>query len=67
VHYLIGQYASATRRSYLGDLAICLPLGLIVFAVASRAFGVHEIGIASDMFLEPLRRSFLAARARIRN
>jgi putative peptidoglycan lipid II flippase len=66
VHYLIGQYASATRRSYLGDLAICLPLGLIVLAIASRGLGVDEIDIASDMFFGPLRRSFLAARARIR-
>jgi putative peptidoglycan lipid II flippase len=67
VHYLIGQYVTDTRRNYFGDLAICLPLGLLVFALASRLFGVHEIGVISDMFLAPLRRSFLATRARIRN
>ena len=66
-HYLIGQHTSPTRGSYLADVAICLPLGLLVLAFASRIFGVHEVGIVSDMFFAPLRRAFLVMRARIRN
>jgi putative peptidoglycan lipid II flippase len=66
-NYLLRHYLSPTRRSYLGDLAICLPLGLLVFVVASRAFGVREIGIASEVFFAALRRMFAGTRARIRN
>ncbi len=67
VHYVVSQHLRATRTSYLGDLAICLPLGVLIFLIASRIFGVDEIGIASDVFISPLRRSFLATRAKMRS
>jgi putative peptidoglycan lipid II flippase len=66
-NYLMSQHLSVTRRSYWGDLAVCLPLGLLVLIIASRAFGVHEIGTASGVFFAPLRRIFLATRAKIRD
>jgi putative peptidoglycan lipid II flippase len=67
VHYVVSQHLGPTRRSYLGDLAICLPLGLLIFVVSARLFGVDEIGIASEVFIAPLRRSFLAGRAKIQS
>jgi putative peptidoglycan lipid II flippase len=67
VTYLMRQHLSATRRGYLGELAICLPFGLLVLAIASRAFGIHEIGIASEVFFAPLRRMFVGTRAKIQN
>lgn len=67
VNYLMRQHLSATRRGYLGELAICLPLGLLVLAIASRAFGIDEIGIASEVFFAPLRRMFVSMRAKIQN
>lgn len=67
VHYLIGEHFSPTRRSYLGDLAICLPLGILILAFVSRVFGVHEVSIVLDMFFSPLRRAFFATRAKIRS
>jgi hypothetical protein len=36
-------------------------------AIASRAFGIHEIGIASEVFFAPLRRMFVGTRAKIQN
>jgi putative peptidoglycan lipid II flippase len=67
VNYLMRQHLSATRRGYLGELAICLPLGLLVLAIASRPFGIDEIGIASEVFFAPLRRMFVSMRAKIQN
>ncbi len=55
-NHMISRRMMPTRAGYLADLAICLPLGMLVFVGASRLFGVHEIGIASNLFLHPLRR-----------
>ncbi len=55
-NYFISQRMTATRASYFADLAICLPLGILVFVLASRLLGVREISIASDLLIAPLRR-----------
>jgi putative peptidoglycan lipid II flippase len=67
VHYLAGQRLGTTRGSYCADLAICLPLGMLVLFLASRMFGLHEIGVASEVFIAPFRRGLLAMRGRIRD
>jgi putative peptidoglycan lipid II flippase len=58
---------AANRWGYLGILAFCLPLGLILFTIAAHVFGVNELGIAAAAFLRPFRERLASARAKIRN
>lgn len=46
-NHAISLRIAATRAGYLTDLVICLPLGILVFVLASRLLGVSEISIAS--------------------
>jgi len=55
-NHMVGQRMTASRVGYLADLAVCLPLGMLVFVGASRLLGVHEISLASNLFLARLRR-----------
>jgi hypothetical protein len=40
----------------LADLAISLPVGLVVFYGMCRALGVHEVDMAIRAFTNPVRR-----------
>jgi putative peptidoglycan lipid II flippase len=66
-NYIMNQWLNQTRESYLVVLAICLPLGIVVFVSASRLFKIHEISIVSDALFVPIRRSLRGARAKIRS
>jgi hypothetical protein len=40
----------------LGDLAVSIPLGFLVFYGICRALGVHEVDMAIRAFTGPVRR-----------
>jgi putative peptidoglycan lipid II flippase len=68
--FLDQQFAAhfpATRQAYCIELAICVPLGLLIFYCSARLFRVAEIRVASDVFVAPLRRRLAGAHAKIRS
>lgn len=56
-NYWLSHHLSASRISYLCEIAICLPLGLLAFAGSSRLLGVEEFAYVSGLFLR-LRAKF---------
>lgn len=67
VDHVLSHRVNPARVVYLSELAICLPLGLLVFLAASRLLGVREINVATDVLVVLLRRPFASIRARIRS
>jgi putative peptidoglycan lipid II flippase len=65
VNYEMGRWLPATRLGYLGILAVCLPLGLAIFVVAARVFGVDEISVALNAFQAPIRKRLVRMRDKI--
>jgi putative peptidoglycan lipid II flippase len=60
-----------TRLAYCGQLAVCVPMGIVLFVFLARFLGVKEIDSASGFFIAPLRRArlprLLGVHARIRS
>ena len=50
------QWLGVSRLARLGDLAVSIPLGLLVFYSACRALGIHEIDLAIRSFTAPVQR-----------
>ncbi|MBV9300934.1 MAG: murein biosynthesis integral membrane protein MurJ [Acidobacteriaceae bacterium] len=65
-HFLSG-FLTSTRISYLTEIAVCLPLGLLVFTLASQLFQINEIQVAARAFSAAFQRSTLGPHARIRS
>jgi putative peptidoglycan lipid II flippase len=49
-------WLGVSRLARLGDLAVSIPLGLLVFYRACRALGLHEIDLAIRSFTSPIQR-----------
>jgi len=67
VSHFLSSFPASTRISYLTEIAVCLPLGLLVFILASRVFQIEEIRVATRVFSAAFQRSGAGPRARIRN
>lgn len=68
--FLDRQFAGhipATRTAYCNELAIGVPLGLLIFYCAARFFRVAEIGFASEVFIAPLLRKLNRTHAKIQS
>jgi putative peptidoglycan lipid II flippase len=52
------RWLGVSQMGRLGDLAVSIPLGLLVFYAACRALGVHEIDMAIRAFTFPVTRRF---------
>ncbi len=50
-YFWLHRYLPPSRLSYLCEISVCLPIGLLVFAGASRLLGVEEIGYVAGLFL----------------
>jgi putative peptidoglycan lipid II flippase len=50
------RWLGVSQWARLGDLALSIPLGLLVFYGVCRALGVHEIDMAIRAFTAPVRR-----------
>ncbi len=50
------QWLGVSRSARLADLAVSIPLGLLVFYGACRALGIHEIDLAIRSFTGPVQR-----------
>ncbi|HEY3939901.1 MAG TPA: murein biosynthesis integral membrane protein MurJ, partial [Bryobacteraceae bacterium] len=61
------EHIPATRSAYCNELAIGVPLGLLIFYCAARFFRVAEIGFASEVFIAPLLRKLNGTHAKIRS
>ncbi|MGC2661490.1 MAG: murein biosynthesis integral membrane protein MurJ [Bryobacteraceae bacterium] len=67
VNQQISHRWAANRWGYIAVLAVCLPLGVGLFAVAARMLGVNELGLAAKSFVRPFKDRLTPARAKIRN
>ena len=56
------RWLGVTQWGRLADLAVSIPLGLLVFYAACRALGVHEIDMAIRAFTFPVTRRFQRAK-----
>jgi putative peptidoglycan lipid II flippase len=54
-HY-IERWLGVSQLGRLGDLAVSIPLGFLVFYGICRALGVHEVDMAIRAFTGPVRR-----------
>jgi len=52
----VERWLGVSQLGRLGDLAISLPVGLVVFYGMCRALGVHEVDMAISAFANPVRR-----------
>lgn len=63
-HQIVGTLGTE-KLSRIIDLAVSIPLGLIVFYLACRVLGVTELDMAVNAVSKPLQRRFPSLRARI--
>jgi putative peptidoglycan lipid II flippase len=56
-HYL-ERWIGVSQFGRLGDLAVSIPVGLLVFYGICRALGLHEMDMAIRAFTNPVRRKF---------
>ena len=57
VSLIVEAHLPSSRAGYLCELAICLPLGLALFAASSWLLGIEELSYVTGMFLR-LRAKF---------
>ncbi|HSU30953.1 MAG TPA: murein biosynthesis integral membrane protein MurJ [Bryobacteraceae bacterium] len=50
-NYWFGSHTAMSRLGYLSEIAVCLPVGLIVFAGSARLLGVEELSYVTGLFL----------------
>ncbi len=50
------SWLGVSQLARLADLAISMPLGLVVFYGMCRALGVHDVDMAIRAFTNPVRR-----------
>jgi putative peptidoglycan lipid II flippase len=50
-NYWFSLHTATSRLSYLSELAICLPIGLVMFAASARLLGVEELSYVTSMLL----------------
>jgi putative peptidoglycan lipid II flippase len=55
----------ATRGAYWSELAIEIPLGLLLFYSAARLLGISELSVASNLYIAPIWHRLTGARAKI--
>jgi putative peptidoglycan lipid II flippase len=58
-------YLPATRGAYWSELAIELPLGLLLFYLAARLLDIPEMNVASNLYMAPIWRRVTGLRAKI--
>jgi putative peptidoglycan lipid II flippase len=59
------MHLPATRAAYWSELAIEVPVGLLLFYLAARLLGISEISAASNLYLAPIWNRILNARVKI--
>ncbi|MDP8989418.1 MAG: murein biosynthesis integral membrane protein MurJ [Acidobacteriota bacterium] len=52
------RWLGVSQRARLADLAVSIPLGLLIFYGMCRALGVHEVDLAIRAFTHPVSRRF---------
>ena len=57
------SWLGVSQWARLGDLAVSIPLGLLVFYGVCHALGVHEIDMAIHAFTAPVRRRLRRAKS----
>ncbi|MCW5964274.1 MAG: murein biosynthesis integral membrane protein MurJ [Bryobacterales bacterium] len=64
---LLMQTMGHTKLGYLADVAVSVPLGLVVFLLACKVLGVEEVSAASQAVAGPVKRMLDRLRGRIRS
>ena len=59
------KHFPATRAAYWTELTVEVPLGLLLFFLAGRLFGVPEIGLSSYLSATPFWHRLAGTRAKI--
>jgi putative peptidoglycan lipid II flippase len=54
----MARWLGVSQLARLADLAVSIPLGLLIFYFTCRALGVHEVDMAIRAFIRPVRRRF---------
>jgi len=52
------RWLGVSQLARLADLAVSIPLGLLIFYGMCRALGVHEVDMAIRAFTRPVSRRF---------
>ncbi len=52
------RWLGVSQLARLADLAVSIPIGLLIFYGMCRAFGVHEVDMAIRAFTRPVSRRF---------
>jgi hypothetical protein len=66
-HIQAAKAFGTTRLGYCSQLAILIPVSVVLFLAAARFLRVQEIGFAFDSFLVPTWKRFSNKHAKIQN
>jgi putative peptidoglycan lipid II flippase len=60
--HVMERWIGVSQLGRLGDLAVSIPVGLVVFYAACRALGLADIDLALRAFVAPVQRRLTRAR-----